>query len=351
MDDVWCSNQNYSEQQISDNIKRVKNNLKQTNINNNVYNNYLKCTNINQNQSINSSYLFDNENYQNLKNSNSNNNNGNNNNNYFQLPNNQMNSYNNSNNNNLINFQQYPLQFDSQTSTSEDTMSNNNYNIINISRYFNQPYNNNIIYFNNNTSNYIPINNMINNCFYDNINNNNLFNEQNNENLLNGNSNDYVIDINNIIQGFENRTSIKINYIPIKYKSEDLIKEIDTKLGLNLENKNYDLFYLPMSYYNTRNFGYAFLNFIDPLCIIEFYNKFQKFKWKKNNKGCQVTYAKYQGKNEFSEHLLPNSGEAKKPIYFNVNKSKIRIKIPKKYIYDVKKGRKDALEYIDFCDK
>ena len=106
-----------------------------------------------------------------------------------------------------------------------------------------------------------------------------------------------------------------------------------------------------MSYYNTRNFGYAFLNFIDPLCIIDFYNKFQKFKWKKNNKGCQVTYAKYQGKEEFSEHLLPNSGEAKKPIYFDINKSNLRIKIPKKYMYDVRKGRKDAINYIDFVDK
>ena len=219
----------------------------------------------------------------------------------------------------------------------------------------NQPYNSNILYFGvNSPNNYSNINNnfvnntmnnFMNNCFLDNI------NIIDNENLKNEISNDYTIDINNIINGKEKRTSVKINYIPIKYKSEDLIKEIDSKLGLNSENKNYDLFYLPMSYYNTRNFGYAFLNFIDPLCIIEFYNKFQKIKWKKNNKGCQVTYAKYQGKNEFSEHLLPNSGEAKKPIYFNVNKSKIRIKIPKKYIYDVKKGRKDALEYIDFCDK
>ena len=189
------------------------------------------------------------------------------------------------------------------------------------------------------------MNNFMNNCFLDNI------NMIDNENLKNEISNDYTIDINNIINGKEKRTSVKINYIPIKYKSEDLIKEIDSKLGLNIENKNYDLFYLPMSYYNTRNFGYAFINFIDPLCIIEFYNKFQKFKWKKNNKGCQVTYAKYQGKEEFSEHLLPNSGEAKKPIYFNVNKSNLKIKIPKKYMYDIKKGRKDAFNYIDFVDK
>jgi hypothetical protein len=232
-------------------------------------------------------------------------------------------------------------------------MSNNNW--INIPLIMNQPYNSNILYFGlNSGNNYSNINNnfvnntmnnFMNNCFLDNI------NMIDNENLKNEISNDYTIDINNIINGKEKRTSVKINYIPIKYKSEDLIKEIDSKLGLNIENKNYDLFYLPMSYYNTRNFGYAFINFIDPLCIIEFYNKFQKFKWKKNNKGCQVTYAKYQGKEEFSEHLLPNSGEAKKPIYFNVNKSNLKIKIPKKYMYDIKKGRKDAFNYIDFVDK
>jgi hypothetical protein len=256
----------------------------------------------------------------------------------------------NNNQNNLFNMQ-YPSQFESSASTSEDTMSNNNW--INLPRYINQPYN--MLYFNlNSGNNYSNINNsfvnntmnnFMNNCFLDNM---NLIE---NQNLTNEISNDYTIDINNIVNGIERRTSVKINYIPIKYKSEDLIKEIDQKLGLNSENKNYDLFYLPMSYYNTRNFGYAFLNFIDPLCIIEFYNKFQKFKWKKNNKGCLVTYAKYQGKEEFCKHLLPNSGEAKKPIYFSINKSNLRIKIPKQFLYDIRKGRKDALHYIDFIDK
>ena len=54
---------------------------------------------------------------------------------------------------------------------------------------------------------------------------------------------------------------------------------------------------------------------------------------------------------QFSEHLLPNSGEAKKPIYFSINKSNLRIKIPKQFLYDIRKGRKDAFHYIDFIDK
>ena len=61
-----------------------------------------------------------------------------------------------------------------------------------------------------------------------------------------------------------------------------------------------------------------------------------------------MTFAKYQGKEEFSEHILPNSGEAKNPNYFNINKSNIRIKIPKKYMYEIRKGRKDIIHYIDF---
>ena len=103
-----------------------------------------------------------------------------------------------------------------------------------------------------------------------------------------------------------------------------------------------------MSYYNTRNFGYAFLNFIAPLCIIEFYNQFQKFKLKKNNKGCQVTYVKYQGKNEFSKiyYLIQ---EKRKNHFILILLNLKKNKIPKKFIYDVRKGRKDALEYIDFC--
>ena len=367
MDDIWCDKDSYSEQQISDNIKRIKNGLKQTNIN--IYSNQNSNQSFNdltndtskfydmkeKNNSISNPFENENSNLNNLsirKNSFSLSNNYSF---YIQQP--QVSQYNNNNNNNnnsnVINIQQYPFQFESTSSISEDTMSNNNW--INIPLIMNQPYNSNLLYFGvNSGNNYSNINNnfvnntmnnFMNNCFLDNI------NMIDNDNLKNEISNDYTIDINNIINGKERRTSIKINYIPIKYKSEDLIKEIDSKLGLNSENKNYDLFYLPMSYYNTRNFGYAFLNFIDPLCIIDFYNKFQKFKWKKNNKGCQVTYAKYQGKEEFSEHLLPNSGEAKKPIYFDINKSNLRIKIPKKYMYDVRKGRKDAINYIDFVDK
>ena len=365
LDDIWYNKDSYSEQLIADNIKRIKNGLKLSN--KNTYSNQISNQSFNDltndtsklydlkegNYSISNQIDSENSNILISQNSNSLNNNYS----YYRPA--QIGFYNkNNNNNNLINIQ-YPIQIESSASTSEETMSNNNW--INIPIYMNQNYNSNMLYFGvNSSNNYSNINNNSNNN-YSNINSNFVNNPMNgfmnnclnlnmidNHNLINEISIDYSIDFNKIITGIERRTSIKINYIPIKYKSEDLIKEIDSKLGLNIDNKNYDLFYLPMSYYNTRNFGYAFINFIDPLCIIEFYNKFQNFKWKKNNKGCQVTYAKYQGKEEFSEHILPNSGEAKNPNYFNINKSNIRIKIPKKYMYEIRKGRKDIIHYIDF---
>jgi len=44
--------------------------------------------------------------------------------------------------------------------------------------------------------------------------------------------------------------------------------------------------------------GYAFINFIDCLSIIPFYNEFHGKKWEKFNseKVCAITYARIQGK-------------------------------------------------------
>jgi hypothetical protein len=45
----------------------------------------------------------------------------------------------------------------------------------------------------------------------------------------------------------------------------------------------YDLFYLPIDYANNCNLGFAFINFIDPMHVIAFYDKYRGKKWKKFN--------------------------------------------------------------------
>ena len=174
-------------------------------------------------------------------------------------------------------------------------------------------------------------NNLINRIQKSYTNNNNLIkNNQNNE--IKDNSK-YLINIDNIINGKDKRTSVRIMNIPIKYSVDDLIKKIDSTMGFDNKNhfRNYDLFYLPMSKNNPKNLGYAFINFIHPLCIIDFYNKLSGLKLKNEHKECHITYAKFQGKKELSEHLLETSGDEKRISLFDVNMSKIKFIIPNQY--------------------
>lgn len=217
--------------------------------------------------------------------------------------------------------------------------------------YTNYGFNNNII--KNNTfpkSNCKTPNNKIRFSFSKNIKNNLI-----NYNLINNDNNkdNFKIDINNILNGKEKRTSIMIKNIPIKYSIDDFIKEINIKMGFDDINnyKTYDWIYLPISNNNNnKNLGYAFINFINPLCIIEFYNKFIGLKWKNNNghKECQISYAKYQGKNELNQHLIKIFGDIKKASIFNINND-IKIKIPEKYknnISNINEEIKNKIQFI-----
>ena len=201
---------------------------------------------------------------------------------------------------------------------------------------------NNKIRFSNNFSK-----NINNNLINYNLINNSLNNDNNKDN------NKFIIDINNILNGKEKRTSIMIKNIPIKYSIDDFIKEINIKMGFDdIKNyKTYDWIYLPISNNNNnKNLGYAFINFINPLCIIEFYNKFTGLKWKNNNghKECQITYAKYQGKEELNKHLLNIFGDIKKASLFDINFNNIKIKIPEIYKNDIKNVNDSTIKKIEF---
>ena len=165
------------------------------------------------------------------------------------------------------------------------------------------------------------------------INNNLIKNNNTNSNENNKDNSIYCIKIEDIINGKDKRTSVRIMNIPIKYSVDDLIKKIDSTMGFDNKNhfRNYDLFYLPMSKNNPKNLGYAFINFIHPLCIIDFYNKLSGLKLKNEHKECHITYAKFQGKKELSEHLLETSGDEKRISLFDVNMSKIKFIIPNQY--------------------
>ncbi len=189
------------------------------------------------------------------------------------------------------------------------------------------------------------------NKFKNGIINNNLIK---NNNITNSNENNkdnsiYCIKIEDIINGKDKRTSVRIMNVPIKFTADDLIKKIDLTMGFDekINFRNYDLFYLPMSKNNPKNLGYAFINFIHPLCIIDFYNKLTGLKWKNEHKECQISYAKFQGKEELIEHLFETSGDEKKVSFFNVDSSKIKFWIPKKYKKNIEE-RKDIISKVKF---
>ena len=198
-------------------------------------------------------------------------------------------------------------------------------------------------------------NNSLNSFYKSGVINNNLIknnngNCQNMECKENKDNSKYSIKIENIINGKDKRTSVRIMNIPIKYTVEDLIKKIDSTMGFNDEIvlRNYDLFYLPMSKNNPKNLGYAFINFIHPLCIIDFYNKIKGLKLKNEHKECQISYAKFQGKEELIEHLLETSGDEKKISLFEVNLEKIKFIIPFQYKKDIelRNDINNEVEYI-----
>ena len=231
------------------------------------------------------------------------------------------NNYNNENKlyNTMFNFSNNNSR---STSISGFTGHGNSFSIKSTNTIFSNYQNNNI--FNRNSinsveSNNININNQINNINNNPINNNNKFNifpnNKGNMNLIYNNNPiilekefEPIVDIKKILSFEDKRTTIMIKNIPNKFTREKLIEIIDKKF-----KGTYDLFILPKDGNKNRNFGYSFINFLSSYSIPYFYSEFNGKKWVDTNslKICEITYSKYQGRNELIAHY-PN-----KIIYFN----------------------------------
>lgn len=115
------------------------------------------------------------------------------------------------------------------------------------------------------------------------------------------NNNDFLIDINNINP---DRPTAMIRNIPNRYTKEMMMAMI------NREFKDcYDFFYLPIDFERGANIGYAFINFVDPRYIRDFYLAFHGSKWRDFNsdKVCEITYARIQGLAACTEHFKNSS--------------------------------------------
>ena len=80
-----------------------------------------------------------------------------------------------------------------------------------------------------------------------------------------------------------------IKNIPNKYTQTMLLENIDRYHYLQ-----YDFFYLPIDFKNKCNVGYAFINFITPLYIVQFYINFDSKKWEcfNSDKICKIAFGR-----------------------------------------------------------
>jgi hypothetical protein len=115
---------------------------------------------------------------------------------------------------------------------------------------------------------------------------------------------DFDVNINAILEGVDQRTTLMIRNIPNKYSQKIMLRLVD----LRFKDK-YDFFYLPIDYKHRCNVGYAFINFCEPMPIIEFFKLLNDKKWDKFNseKICKISYARLQGQDALLDHFKSSS--------------------------------------------
>lgn len=101
------------------------------------------------------------------------------------------------------------------------------------------------------------------------------------------------VDVNRIREGIDVRTTIMLRNIPNKV-DQKMLKEIVDQSSWG----KYDFMYLRIDFANDCNVGYAFINFVDPLDIINFVNARGNKRWNcfKSDKVAEISYATIQGK-------------------------------------------------------
>ena len=140
--------------------------------------------------------------------------------------------------------------------------------------------------------------------------------QENNDNQKSQNTKN-AININDIINGKEKRTVVRLNPIPPNYSSFDVCKLLDMYLKIE-SGKNqriYKALYTPLCKVIGKNLGYCFVMMVKPKYVIDFVNVFNGkiFGKKKCKKPCKVIWADIQG-----EEFLKTSEEdpIRKPIIF-----------------------------------
>ena len=132
-----------------------------------------------------------------------------------------------------------------------------------------------------------------------------------------GGGHEFSVDIERVLSGSDQRTTVMIRNIPNKYTQLAVLEEINTRY-----KGSYDFFYLPIDFKNKCNVGYAFINFINHEVIVPFHREFAGRRWNNFNseKVCALTYARIQGKSSmisrFQNSSLMEKNVAYQPLLF-----------------------------------
>ncbi|KAK0718388.1 RNA recognition motif 2-domain-containing protein [Lasiosphaeria miniovina] len=97
------------------------------------------------------------------------------------------------------------------------------------------------------------------------------------------------VDVKRIQDGIDVRTTIMLRNIPNKVDQAMLKRIVDESSW-----GKYDFMYLRIDFANDCNVGYAFINFVDPLDIIDFVNARGNQRWNcfKSDKVAEISYAR-----------------------------------------------------------
>ncbi|KAF7516037.1 hypothetical protein G7054_g14323 [Neopestalotiopsis clavispora] len=129
------------------------------------------------------------------------------------------------------------------------------------------------------------------------------------------------VDVDRIREGIDVRTTIMLRNIPNKV-DQAMLKNIVDESSWG----KYDFMYLRIDFNNNCNVGYAFINFVDPLDIIDFVNKRGNQRWNcfKSDKVAEISYATIQGKDCLVQKFRNSSVMLEVPqyrpkLYYTIN--------------------------------
>ncbi|KAH8170797.1 RNA recognition motif 2 domain-containing protein [Sarocladium implicatum] len=120
------------------------------------------------------------------------------------------------------------------------------------------------------------------------------------------------VDTARIREGIDVRTTIMLRNIPNKVDQAMLKRLVDESSW-----GKYDFMYLRIDFANDCNVGYAFINFVDPLDIVDFVEARGNQRWNcfKSDKVAEISYATIQGKDCLVQKFRNSSVMLEAPHY------------------------------------